>query len=252
MEVSREGKAYIKKRESLKGTDPDRSWLPGWSWSLTFLALHLACACHLWILTDLSIWATMRQVRGHVARSNVKKAATSLMLQNTWFRAISTLHASLVQSNANEICTHYSLYNYTSTNTAVTKRSSLRSANNDGFVRFLPSNSTATKRQSSHSNAKCTPGSPNTMAQRTESCKDHLRTALTMGATCAPSERKPGASRKRGFPYRRRGPFYARKHGILCDFERPNITLTQQSQLICNHRLANHNRATSTKAANIT
>jgi len=44
---------------------------------------------------------------------------------------------------------------------------------------------------SSHSNANCTPGSPNAMAQNTlhiQSFKDNLRAALTMGTTRAPNE----------------------------------------------------------------
>ena len=81
---------------------------------------------------------------------------------------------------------------------------------------YLPS--TATKRQSSHSDAKCTPGSPNTMAQRVESFKHHGRGALTMGTTRAQHERKLDPSRKQSSPRRRRNALYARKHRILCDF----------------------------------
>ena len=51
---------------------------------------------------------------------------------------------------------------------------------------YLPS--TATKRQSSHSDAKCTPGSPNTMAQRAESvCQKTPPRSAGKGTTRAPN-----------------------------------------------------------------
>ena len=133
-------------------------WPPGWRGRrlrdlLEVLVLDISCSQNLsdaatvsWSGLRLSIFESWQiflfgppciKCVPHVARSNVKKAATSSILQ---IHMVSChYYPPSIQSNANEICKHCSLYNYTSTNTAVTKRSSLRSADNDGFVRFLPS-----------------------------------------------------------------------------------------------------------------
>ena len=55
-----------------------------------------------------------------------------------------------------------------------------------------PPSITWTNRWSSHSAAKCKPGSPNTMAQRI--FKKHLRAALTVGNTRAVNQRQPHPS----------------------------------------------------------
>ena len=82
---------------------------------------------------------------------------------------------------------------------------------------------------SSHVNAKCKPGSLNTLAQQLKSFKDHLRAALTMGTTRAQHECNPHPSHRRGSPHRRREPlYYARKHTFSCDFKRPGITRTKR------------------------
>ena len=67
-----------------------------------------------------------------------------------------------------------------------------------GSVRFLTSKRHLDETQCAHSNAKCKPGSPNTMAQRVEPFKDHLRAALTTENIRVLNERQPHPSHKRG------------------------------------------------------
>ena len=71
---------------------------------------------------------------------------------------------------------------------------------------------------SSHPNAKCKPGSPNTMEKRMQSFKDHLRAALTMGTARAQHKRKPHPSHTRGSPHRRREPLCARTRRVVVRF----------------------------------
>ena len=82
-------------------------------------------------------------------------------------------------------------------------------ARRQGFV--IPS-ITGQNLGSSHSNAKCKPGSPNTMSQRAQSFQDHLRAVLTMWTTQARHERTPNPSHRQGSPHWRRKRFCARKH----------------------------------------
>ena len=205
-------KAYIKKRESLQER-PLTAWLvrPSTAWSLGslgpwhfLLSKSLSDAATVsWsglrlsifeILTDLSIWATMRQVRATCRQIKCKKGRDFFDTTNTHgFVPLlpSKHHLYKAMPMRSASTAHYTTI----------RRPTQQSLRDPAYAAqtmtvscdfYLPS--TATKRQSSHSDAKCTPGSPNTMAQRAESCKDHLRTALTMGHFCAiraQTEREP-------------------------------------------------------------
>ena len=205
-------KSLYKEKGEPTGTAPDRlagaavdcviSWK---SWSLTFLALKIfvwCCHClliwlalvNLWILTDLSIWATMRQVRATCRQIKCKKG-------RDFFDATNTHGFVPLLPSKHHLYKAVPMRSASTAHYTTIRRPTRQSLRDPAYAAqtmtvscdfYLPS--TATKRQSSHSDAKCTPGSPNTMAQRTESCKDHLRTALTMGHFCAiraQTEREP-------------------------------------------------------------
>ena len=77
--------------------------------------------------------------------------------------------------------------------------------------------------------ANCNPRSPNPLAQRGQS--SHWLTWKRTLQRQEPHEAKlsqPHPSHRRSSPHRRREPLCARKHMVSCDFQRPNISLTQQ------------------------
>ena len=80
---------------------------------------------------------------------------------------------------------------------------------------FEHPNISLTTRRCSHSNANCKPGWPNTMAQRIESFKDHLRAALTMGTTRAPNQVEAAPVAQTRFPQSTPGATLCEENGFV-------------------------------------
>ena len=105
-------------------------------------------------------------------------------------------------------------------------------ARKQGFM-FLPSKHHLDKASNSHSNAKCEPPSPNTMANLQRSPP---RSPVTMGTarrSCAARiQTGPVDARKGHKGSKRREPIYARNDKASCDVYPPSTTCTEQAH--CN------------------
>ena len=104
-----------------------------------------------------------------------------------------------------------------------------------------------TTRRCSHSNANCKPGSPNTMAQRIESLKDHLRAALTLGTTRAPNEVEAAPVAQTRFPPIDAGSHFMRENKRFRAISNVQTSPWRSNSIaICAHCLANHITTAST------
>ena len=126
-----------------------------------------------------------------------------------------------------------------------------------GFVQFQRPNITLT--QQFHCDLQSLPCKP-TRTMSNKAAKMHMNEAaiplrsapLNSTLHCRTGFWAQTREDRQGSPHRRHEPLGARKHKGSCDFQRPNITLTQQfppPPAIGRHCHANHKRAASTKTA---
>jgi hypothetical protein len=135
------------------------------------LSLDPVCTCHLWILRRVP----HIDAGGHFMRVNTKFPAVSNFQckMQAWITKHNTAHGILQRlfprsvDNEGHFCaTRAQAAPVAQTRFPPSTPESLYARKQRVSCDFYPPNISSTKRQSSHANAKCNPGSPNNMAQR--------------------------------------------------------------------------------------